>query len=149
MRGKSGYRCNSIIAILPVLMLVGLYVLEFNTGHVWHVETKFGETKIYGYDDLREAAGALKCHFFLHMPGYELRELSYDEELVGPELDAMQEEERISKREDAVILESVYVKVHSYDGSGDCNKEQTGRWILIRDGITGKWRVKASACGCG
>ena len=40
MKAKSGHFGNAIIMILPILMLVVLYVLEFDTGHIYNVEVE-------------------------------------------------------------------------------------------------------------
>ncbi len=142
MKGKSGYRKNLAATILPVLILAAFYVLEFDTGHIYYVDVKICESELFSADEIEEAASALESYFFLNMPGYELRELSY-EESAYPKLLAGEEGGR---PEDVIVFESVYVRKHGYDGIGENNREQSRKWILVRDSKTGKWNVDTSSC---
>ena len=131
MRRKSGYRMNVIITLLPVLILVVLYVLEFDTGHVQYVDVRICESEIYSMDEIEEAVSALKCYFFLNMPGSELRALTYEEEESTPQY---------------IVFISDYVERYHYDGTEENNRERHRRWTMIPDSKTGKWRVRHSVC---
>ena len=144
MKAKSGHFGNAIIMILPILMLVVLYVLEFDTGHIYHVEVEIGESELYTDDEIEEAASVLKCYFFLNMPGFEIREISYQEEEAYPQMLAMAETGEIGGMENVIVFRSVYVRLHGYDGVGENNTEQTRQWILTRDSEEGKWKVDTS-----
>lgn len=143
MKGKSGYRKNFVATVLPVLMFAAFYVLEFDTGHTVYVDVRVCESENFRADEVEEAASALKRYFFLNMPGFELRELSYEGESACPELPAGKDGARPG---DVIIFESVYVRKHGYDGIGENNREQSRQWIMVRDSRTGKWNVDPSSC---
>ena len=144
MREKSGYVMRALVTVLPALVLVALYILEFDTGHISHVDIRYGESDIYSDEEIEEAASVLKSYFFIHMPGYELRALSYQEEEAYPQLLAMDEAGMEARLGQAIIFESVYVKLYSYDGMEESNVEQSRKWVLVREGEAGKWKVDPS-----
>ncbi len=144
MKAKSMFFGNALIMILPILILVALYLLEFDTGHISCVEVRISGSELFSEEEIEEAASVLKCYFFLNMPGYEIREISYREEASYPQMLAMAKKESIGGMGKAIVLDSVYVRLHGYDGVGENNAEQTRQWVLTRDSEGGKWKVDAS-----
>lgn len=144
---RQQHRYNSIISILLILILITLFFLEFGTGHINNVTIKMDESERYSEEEIEEAADVLKYYFFLHMPGFELRELSYREENICPMAEELLKKGKIQNMDDFIVFESVHVKIHDYRGSASLNVEKTGyRWVLIRSGRTKSWEVDPSLC---
>lgn len=141
------YRYNSIISILLILVLITLFFLEFGTGHINNVVIKTEESKLHSEEEIEEAANVLKYYFFLHMPGFELRELSYREENICSMAEELLEKGKIKSIDDFIVFESVHMKIHDYKGSASMKVEKSGyRWVIIRDSAAGPWKVDASLC---
>ena len=144
------HKIKTAVCVIIVLAILIPVVLEFGTGHVNKTELEVGTSQMYTEQEIKEASKALKLYFFLHMRGFELQEISYQEEASHFLAQEMTQKGRIKSEKCMIVFESKFRKVHGSDNNDAYGEMESGyQWILIRDKEGGRWHIDESMCGYG